>query len=89
MSIYSVILDIAFLIIGVGVICSGFRNGFLRSVVSLVGTILVVAASLYLGGKLAGWPFSAFINAFSRVWRAAEFLRILAKRSDSYCHGFQ
>ncbi len=62
MSIYSVILDIAFFIIGVGVIYSGFRNGFLRSVVSLVGTILVVAASLYLSGKLAGWIFTAFIK---------------------------
>lgn len=62
MSVYSVVLDITCLIIGGLVIYKGFRDGLLCSVVSLVGTILVMAISLYFSGKLAGWAFSAFVE---------------------------
>ncbi len=63
----------------------GFKKGAIRSLVALIGTIIVVVASYYLKNPVADFLFNyvPFVN-FSGAWNGLVTLNILLYEAVSY-----
>lgn len=62
MNIYSLILDILTAIIGLGIIVSAYRKGFLRSIILVIGYIASIFVAIYLSKYISSFIYTNFIR---------------------------
>ncbi len=62
MSIYSIILDIITAVIGIGIVISAYKKGFLRSIILFVGYIASIFVAIYLSKFISSFIYTNFIR---------------------------
>lgn len=62
MAFYPILLDLIMILLGIMIVVSSYRKGFLRSVVLLAGYIASVFIAAWIGGWLSGWIYDTFIR---------------------------
>lgn len=61
---YSLIIDIITVIVGLLIVYSGYRKGFIRSIILVVGYILSVFIAIYLSKIISQYLFDSFIRTY-------------------------
>lgn len=62
MELYTLILDILTAVIGISIIISAYRKGFLRSIILVVGYVAAIVLAINLSRFFADWTYTVVIE---------------------------